>query len=71
MIFPNAQPPQINLARQRFEKPFFVDMEAFFEFSFWITEELLDLEANHKLKAQRGKAELAAAAGANRAAVGL
>ena len=69
MIFPNAQPPQINLARQRFEKPFFVDMEAFFEFSFWITEELLDLEANHKLKAQRRKAELAA--GANRVAVGL
>jgi hypothetical protein len=69
MIFPNSQPPQVNLARQRFEKPFFVDMEAFFEFSFWITEELLDLEANHKLKAHRRKAELAA--GANRAAIGL
>ena len=57
MMFLNSQPPQINLARQSFEKPFFVDMEAFFEFSFWISEELLDLEANHKLKAQRRMAE--------------
>ena len=53
MEFPNAQLPQINLARRQFEPPFCVDMEAFFEFSFWITEELLDLEANYKLKNRR------------------
>ncbi len=60
MSFPNAQPPQINLARQPFEPPLFVDMEAFFEFSFWITEELLDLEATWRLKNQRRTASQAA-----------
>lgn len=39
------QLPQLDLSTSSFEKPFFVDMEAFFEFSFWISEELLDLEA--------------------------
>lgn len=68
-MFPNSQMPQINLARQNFEKPFFVDMEAFFEFSFWISEELLDLEANHKLKAQRRMAEPPTSS--SRAAIGL
>ncbi len=37
--------PQLNLSRNKFEKPLFVDMEAFFDFSFWISEELLDLES--------------------------
>ena len=60
MTFPNSQSPQINLARNPFEPPLFVDMEAFFEFSFWITEELLDLEATHRLKNQRGKVTQAA-----------
>lgn len=50
MTFRNAQPPQLNLSRRPYELPFFVDMEAFFEFSFWISEELLDLEAADKLK---------------------
>ncbi len=53
MNFPNFNPPQINLARRQFEEPFFVDMESFFEFSFWITEELLDLEASYKLKTKK------------------
>ena len=53
MEFPNVQLPQINLACRKFEPPLYVDMEAFFEFSFWITEELLDLEANYKLKDRR------------------
>jgi hypothetical protein len=53
MNYPNIQPPQINLARRRFEAPFFVDMESFFEFSFWISEELLDLEALHKIKTRK------------------
>ena len=48
MEFPNAQLPQINLARRLFEPPFCIDMEAFFEFSFWIAEELLDLLAEHR-----------------------
>lgn len=55
MNFPNTQPPQINLARRRFEEPFFVDMESFFEFSFWMSEELLDLEATHRLAAKPPK----------------
>lgn len=46
--FANSQAPQINLARRPFETEFWVDMESFFEFSFDISEELLDLEARHK-----------------------
>ena len=39
------QPPQLNLARNAYELPLFVDMEAFFDFTFWLSEELLDLES--------------------------
>jgi len=46
------QAPQLDLSRSRYEKPLFVDMEAFFDFSFWISEELLDLEARFKPKNQ-------------------
>ena len=46
------QAPQLNLSRSKFEKPLFVDMEAFFEFSFWISEELLDLESQFVSKHQ-------------------
>lgn len=43
------QLPQLNLTRGPYDQqPLFVDMEAFFEFSFWIAEELLDLEARLK-----------------------
>ena len=44
------QAPQFNLSPDKFETPFFVDMESFFEFSFWISEELLDLEAQFMAK---------------------
>ena len=43
----SAQIPQLDLARHTFDLPLLVDMEAFFEFSFWIAEELLDLEAKY------------------------
>lgn len=48
MVNRTPQLPQLNLSRNEFEQPFFVDMESFFEFSFWISEELLDLEARFK-----------------------
>ena len=44
------QAPQLNLARRQFDRPLFVDMEAFFDFSFWIAEELLDLETAYQEK---------------------
>jgi hypothetical protein len=44
------QLPQLNLSRSPYERPFFVDMEAFFDFSFWLSEELLELEARFKDK---------------------
>ena len=45
-----VQSPQLNLQRSKFDRPFLVDMESFFDFSFWISEELLDLEARFKEK---------------------
>jgi hypothetical protein len=44
------QLPQLNLARSPYERPFFVDMEAFFDFSFWLSEELLELETRFQDK---------------------
>lgn len=49
MVIRNPQLPQLNLSRNKFDRPFFVDMESFFEFSFWISEELLDLEAKFQV----------------------
>ena len=46
----SPQLPQIDLARHMFDLPLVVDMEAFFDFSFWIAEELLDLEAKYGKK---------------------
>lgn len=46
----SPQIPQLDLARHTFDLPLLVDMEAFFEFSFWIAEELLDLETQFKEK---------------------
>lgn len=40
--------PQINLSRRNDDRPFDVSMEAFFEFSFWLSEELLDLVAEQQ-----------------------
>lgn len=39
------QPPKINLNVPAGSVPLTMDMQKFFEFSFWIAEELLDLEA--------------------------
>lgn len=40
--------PTIELSLSRFEKPIEVDLENFFEFSFDLAEDLLDLEARFK-----------------------
>jgi hypothetical protein len=50
MVIRTPQLPQLNLSRNQFDQPFFVDMESFFEFSFWVSEELLDLEFRFKPK---------------------
>ena len=42
--------PQINLSRKPDELVFEVGMEAFFEFSFWMAEELLELVAEHEFR---------------------
>ena len=38
-------PPKLNLARKAGEPPMRISMESFFEFCFWMAEELQDLEA--------------------------
>ena len=40
--------PTIELSLSQFEKPIEVDLEQFFEFSFDLAEDLLDLEARFK-----------------------
>ena len=42
------EPPKLNLSRTPDSRPFLVDMERFFEFSFWMAEELLDLIAEYR-----------------------
>ena len=37
--------PTVRLTDNRFEQPLTIDMQAFFEFSFDMAEDLLDLEA--------------------------
>ena len=39
--------PKIDVSDVRFERPWNIDMEAFFSFSFDMSEDLLDLEAQH------------------------
>lgn len=39
--------PKIDVSDARFERPWNIDMEAFFSFSFDMSERLLDLEAAH------------------------
>lgn len=41
------QAPQINL-RDKNERPFFVDREAHFEFSFWMSAQLNELVEKHR-----------------------
>ena len=45
--------PTLELTLTRFEKPMEVDMERFFEFSFDLAEDLLDMEA--QFSAQRNR----------------
>ena len=45
--------PQLELTLTRFEAPMEVDMERFFEFSFDLAEDILDMEA--RFKAQRNQ----------------
>ncbi len=44
--------PTIELSLSQFEKPIQVDLEGFFEFSFDLAEELLDLEVQFKPRSQ-------------------
>lgn len=37
--------PEIDLFSNQFEEPIRIDVDAFVEFSFWISEELLELES--------------------------
>ena len=54
--------PTIELSLSRFEKPIAVDLEHFFEFSFDLAEDLLDLEARFKPR-RRVKADWSLRAG--------
>jgi hypothetical protein len=63
MVVRNSEISVLNLARNKYEAPFFVNMESFFEFSFWISEELLDLEAQVK---PRHRARLQPVSGSSR-----
>ncbi len=47
-------PPKLELTLTRFETPMEVDMERFFEFSFDLAEDILDMEARFGAKRQRG-----------------
>ena len=40
-------PPKLNLARHPSEGSMRIDMESFFDFCFWIAEELQDLESQY------------------------
>ena len=40
-------PPKLDVSDVRFERRWNIDMEAFFSFSFDMSERLLDLEAQH------------------------
>ena len=59
--------PTIELSLSRFEKPIEVDLEQFFEFSFDLAEDLLDLEAQFKPR-RRVKADWSLRAGVGKPA---
>ena len=48
----------IDLARRGDLSPMVVDMEAFFEFSFWIAEELADLLAEYECQNRKNRPEI-------------
>ncbi len=41
-------PPQVNLQPDPSQPDFWMDMESFFDFSFWLAEELQDLIDRHQ-----------------------
>ena len=43
-------PPQVNLQPNLAEPDFWIDMESFFDFSFWLAEELQDLIDRHRFE---------------------
>ena len=45
MIFRTIDTPKIRLAVPAGQPPLMMDLDSFFEFSFWMAEELLELEA--------------------------
>ena len=47
---PTLSQPKLELTLTRFESPMEVDMERFFEFSFDLAEDLLDMEARFGAK---------------------
>ena len=47
--------PKLELTLTRFEPPLEVDMERFFEFSFDLAEDILDMEARFGAKRNRHK----------------
>lgn len=51
---PALSQPKLELTLTRFESPMEVDMERFFEFSFDLAEDLLDMEARFGAKRNRG-----------------
>ena len=54
MNLPTVLPqPKLELTMTRFESPMEVDMERFFEFSFDLAEDLLDMEARFGAKRNR------------------
>lgn len=59
--------PTIELSLSQFEKPIAVDLEHFFEFSFDLAEDLLDLEARFKPR-RRVKADWSLRAGVGKPA---
>lgn len=44
MIERELTPPMLNLTRNPGQTPMFVSMDTFFDFCFWLAEELQDLE---------------------------
>ena len=47
MSIRTCSPPTIDVSDTRFERPWNIDMESFFSFSFDMSERLLALEAEH------------------------
>ena len=51
----SATAPKVNLHWGRESQPIPVDMQKWFEFNFWMAEELLDLVAQHELQQSRSQ----------------